>query len=206
MGELYAPNLTPAGPLKDWSDAEILRALREGVDRQGHPLVIMPSQAIHYASDEDAFALIAYLRSQPAVIHDLPPRNLSVLASIMVGAGLFPTSAQPPILEAIVAPAPGTLDYGAYMAASLGCADCHGNNLSGNSGGPGPSAPNLRAIVPHWKEDEFIKFFRQGQDPSGRIVADIMPWKNYGLALGDDDLKSLYQYLVSSQPVEESKR
>ena len=31
MGVLYATNLTPGGPLKDWTDGEIVRAIREGV-------------------------------------------------------------------------------------------------------------------------------------------------------------------------------
>lgn len=35
LGTLVAPNLTPGGPLKDWSDGEIVRAIREGVDRHG---------------------------------------------------------------------------------------------------------------------------------------------------------------------------
>jgi hypothetical protein len=30
LGTLVAPNLTPGGPLKDWSDSEIVRAIRAG--------------------------------------------------------------------------------------------------------------------------------------------------------------------------------
>jgi hypothetical protein len=32
LGSFFSINLTPAGPLKDWSDGEVLRVLREGVD------------------------------------------------------------------------------------------------------------------------------------------------------------------------------
>src|SRR5262245_60811045 len=40
VGTLYASNLTPAGEIKDWSDGEIIRAIREGVHRTGRPLII----------------------------------------------------------------------------------------------------------------------------------------------------------------------
>jgi mono/diheme cytochrome c family protein len=37
FGTLYAPNLTPAGEIKDWSDGEIVRAIREGCIRADEP-------------------------------------------------------------------------------------------------------------------------------------------------------------------------
>lgn len=35
LGTHYAPNLTPSGNIKDWTDGEIVRAIREGVDDTG---------------------------------------------------------------------------------------------------------------------------------------------------------------------------
>ena len=78
-------------------DGEIVRAIREGIDRDGRPLIAMPSQAYRNFSDADAEALVAYLRSQPAVDNPQPARNLNVLAALFLGTGLFPTSAQPPV-------------------------------------------------------------------------------------------------------------
>jgi hypothetical protein len=34
LGTLYAPNLTPGGSLKDWTEGEISRAIPEGVDNE----------------------------------------------------------------------------------------------------------------------------------------------------------------------------
>ena len=82
--------MTPGGPLKDWSDGEIVRAIREGLDRDGRPLLIMPSDAFHHLSDDDVQNLVAYLRSQPAVQHATPARDMNLLGLILVGAGLFP--------------------------------------------------------------------------------------------------------------------
>lgn len=66
IGTLWAPNLTPAH-LADWSDGEIIRAIREGVGRDGRTLMVMPASSFRNLSDEDAPSLVAYLRSQPAV-------------------------------------------------------------------------------------------------------------------------------------------
>lgn len=62
-GVSVSRNLTPTG-LKDWSDSEIARAIREGKSRDGSAL--KPPMAFNWyrnISDEDMKALIAYLRS-----------------------------------------------------------------------------------------------------------------------------------------------
>lgn len=62
-GVSVSRNLTPTG-LKDWSDAEIARAIREGRSRDGSPL--KPPMAFAWyknIDDADMKALIAFLRS-----------------------------------------------------------------------------------------------------------------------------------------------
>jgi mono/diheme cytochrome c family protein len=64
-GTSIARNLTPHETgLKNWSDAEIVRAIREGVSRDGSPL--KPPMAYGWyrnIGDDDMGALVAYLRS-----------------------------------------------------------------------------------------------------------------------------------------------
>jgi hypothetical protein len=55
--------LTPAGPLKHWSDGEIVRAIRNGVDPDGHWLTMMSYTNAGKLSDDDTEAVIAYIRS-----------------------------------------------------------------------------------------------------------------------------------------------
>ena len=66
-GESVSRNLTPHETgLKAWSDAEIARAIREGVDRHGQRL--RPPMAFDFyrnIRDDDMRALIAFLRSLP---------------------------------------------------------------------------------------------------------------------------------------------
>ena len=203
FGSIYAPNLTPGGPLKDWSDGEILRALREGIGKNGHPLMIMPSMAMHSMSDADAQAMVAFLRSQPVVQRDLPERNFSPLGAALIGIGLFPTSAQKPITQPIVAPQTGTVAYGEYLVHAMGCADCHGQNFAGLPASDlGPSGPNLTTVVPQWQSADFINLFHNGVNPSGRHISDLMPWKNYSHSLTDNELEDIFSFLHALSPVE----
>jgi len=201
FGTIWASNLTPGGPLKDWTDAEIARAIREGVDKDGRPLLIMPSKPMHNLSDADTAALIAYLRSQPAVKRDLPETQLNILGAALIGSGMFTTSAQPPITQPIENPPPGTAENGHYLVYSVGCIDCHGDNLAGiPPGGFGPSGPNLTVIVPNWEEEDFVTFFRTGVDPTGHQVSnEQMPLNDFSAALTDDELKDMYKYLSGLQ-------
>lgn len=64
-GESVSRNLTPhPSGLKDWSDAQIVKAVREGVGRDGTPY--RPPMGFGFyksISDADMAALVAYLRS-----------------------------------------------------------------------------------------------------------------------------------------------
>ncbi len=201
FGVLYAPNLTPAGPLKDWTDGQVIRALREGVDENGKPLLIMPSATFHYVSDEDAQALVAYLRSQPAVSRDLPAVSVSPIGALLLGAGMFPTSAQQPITEPVAAVPTGTAEHGKYLVDAFGCHDCHGPKMAGGSDPTGAQAPNVTTIVPKWSQAEFLQFFSTGTLPDGKKISDQMPWKDYRSAYTDQDLIDIYNYLHSLPPL-----
>jgi mono/diheme cytochrome c family protein len=76
-GVSYASNLTPdpGTGIGSYTDAEIERALRSGVRKNGSPMMPpMPWPNIARLSPEDMAALIAYLRSIPPVIHkNVPP-------------------------------------------------------------------------------------------------------------------------------------
>ena len=196
MGVLYATNLTPGGPLKGWTDGEIVRAIREGIGQDGRGLLAMPSQAYRHLSDADVQALVAYLRSQPAVDNPQPARNLNILAALFLGAGLFPPSVQAPVGSVTAPPAGPTAEYGAYLVAAGGCADCHGVKLDGvppNSFVP--PAPPLKPFAAGMSEAQFMAVFREGRRMDGSQVAEGMPWKNIGKTMSDDDLRAVQAYL-----------
>ena len=198
LGSMISVNLTPAGPLKGWSDGEVLRVLREGVGPDGHRLAIMGGQQSRHLSDEDLHAVIVYLRSQQPVVNDTPqpPDNLNTLALFMLGAGLVPV--EPPVTGAVTAPpkAP-TAEYGEYIVSFSDCHFCHGPLLDGVGGSPliPQKAPSLR-VVKGWTIDQFTKTLRTGFDPSGHQLSTVMPWKTIG-QMDDEELGALYAYLKS---------
>ena len=149
LGSYVSVNLTPAGPLKDWSDGEIFRAIRNGIDRDGQVLFAMSGARGRHLSDEDIQAVIAYLRSQPAVANDtpLPPDQYGPLALILVGAGVIPEG-EPPITEAIAMPPKGpTVEFGKYILSYQDCVLCHGADLTGGKPGQlAPVGPSLSAV------------------------------------------------------------
>jgi mono/diheme cytochrome c family protein len=205
VGTLYAANLTPAGEIKDWSDDEVIRAIREGVHKSGRTLIIMPSEVFHNLSDVDVQAIVAYLRSQPAAGSSTPATKLNLVGAVFIGAGLAPTSAQAPIAQPVVAPPAGaSAGYGEYLVSILGCRLCHGENLAGRkSGGPGPpGGPNLTLLLPRWGVEDFIHTLRTGVDPYGHTLAQGMPWKQFSSFASDEDLEAIYAFLHGLKPME----
>jgi mono/diheme cytochrome c family protein len=208
VGTIYAANLTPGGELKDWTDGEIIRAIREGIHKNGRALLIMPAGNFHTMSDEDVQALVAFLRSQPAA-PETPPTNINLIGALLVtiSGGAFLT-AQPPITGPLTRPPEGpTAAYGQYLVTSIGgCRDCHGPSLTGgeaDANGP-PAGPNLTTVGQRWSEADFIKAMRTGIKPGGKQLSDDMPWKDINAFASDDDLKALYAYLKTLTPVAEA--
>src|SRR5712692_1128576 len=190
LGDIYPPNLTPAGPLASLSDGDIWRIFRYGVFPNGRP-TMMPLARLHNLSDEDLRSVIAYVRSQPTVEHVTPPNNPSLFLAVFLGAGLFNINFDPPT-GAVNAPPKGpTAEFGAYIVSYNDCRDCHGEQLDGHPTGTGPAGPNLR-VVQGWTAQQFIATLRSGVDPSGHALQPPMPWKIYG-RMDDDELTAVYQ-------------
>lgn len=63
-GAVAAPNITPGKEtgIGAWSDGEKIRAIREGISRDGRALfAMMPYRFYARFSDEDTYSLVAYL-------------------------------------------------------------------------------------------------------------------------------------------------
>ncbi len=201
MGDLYPPNITPGGRLRNLSDADIFRILRSGIAPDGR-LTVMAFFPVRNLSDEDVTAVIAYLRTQKAVEGDKPPFNPSPLFAAFVGLGFIKAdAASAPILPVSAPPKAANAEYGKYVAAFGSCADCHGPQLAGDAPPPSPpGAPNLTVIIPKWSKDDFFKTMRTGVDPTGHSLQEPMPWKQIG-KLDDVELEALYLHLHSLTPV-----
>jgi mono/diheme cytochrome c family protein len=75
-GVAYPPNLTPSPRtgLGRWSDASIVAAIRTGSHGRAGQLTVMPWSFYRQMTDQDASAIVAYLRSIPPIEHTVPDR------------------------------------------------------------------------------------------------------------------------------------
>jgi cytochrome c2 len=204
LGVLHAPNLTPGGELATWSDGAIVRAIREGIGNDGQALWIMPSDQYRHLGDEDVAALVAYLRSQPAVTRTTPAKGFGLLGMVVIGADFFSNSVQPPISAPVAAPERTvTAEYGNYLIAVAGCRECHGEQLEGVAKNEFlPAGPNLPLLTSAWSDAQFIQTIRSGVDPYGKTLDnESMPWRSYAAAFTDDDLQAILLTIRSLAPV-----
>jgi mono/diheme cytochrome c family protein len=198
LGTFVSANLTPAGPLKRWSDGEIFRAIRNSVDRDGRQLFVMSLTNAGRLSDDDITAVIAYIRSLPVdgvVVAD-PPDQFNPLGLFLLGTGKLP-GGKPVITAAISAPpkAP-TVQYGEYIMSYQDCRECHGADLTGGVQGQLPPIGPGLSLVKDWKLQEFITTMRSGIDPNGHQLSEQMPWRPIG-KMDDEELTAVYTYLTN---------
>lgn len=196
LGELVGPNLTPGGNVARYTDAELGRAIREGLDHDGRPMLAMPSNDFRGLSDRDLAALIAFLRGQPAIERAAPARRLAPLAYLLLGAHALETSLQRVVAQPVPAiPEGATPAYGEYLTAYLGCADCHGTDFRGGRNPIAPRGPDLRPIVAHAPQETFRRALTEGVGADGRALNPmLMPWPVFH-RLSEFEVAAVYQFL-----------
>jgi mono/diheme cytochrome c family protein len=224
FGYVYGSNLTPDREtgIGAWSDGELVRAIREGVNRQGGVIFpVMAYQFYHGLSDYDALALVAYMRSPPPENHRVPARRLSFAAKALIAIGvLTPNAAITTRRQA--PPAGATLEYGTYLAwHASGCAECHTPRSPKNgkvdearplAGGlfPFPEegfsttgsnlTPDPTTGLGRWTEQQFLTAVRTGVRPDGRVLLPFMPWPSYS-EWSEQEVQAIWLYLRSLHPI-----
>ncbi len=231
LGVWYSKNITPDAEtgIGNWTDGEIVRALREGVRKDGTPLFpIMPMEQLHGLSDSDALAVTAFLRTLPSVRNEVPPNEPTFFVKVLFTLGAI--GPKPEIEKEIVAPAAGpTALYGRYIAMSASlCGDCHTpRNMSDGSfykdslfagssfafGDPEGLAiaayasnitPDMATGIGSWSEEAFLRFMRTGEGPDGTVRLGHMPYAATS-RWPEDYLKAVYAFLRTVRPVERPK-
>ena len=197
LGTFASANLTPAGTLQNWSDGEIFRAIRNGLDRDGQLLFAMIGGRGRHLSDDDIQAVIAYLRSETAAGSEIPKPldQYNPLLLMLVGAGVI-QEPEPTLTAAIARPPNGpTAEFGKYIVSYQDCILCHGADLAGGKPGQlAPIGPNLK-LLKGWTPEQFITTMRTGVTPDGHALNSQMPWRNIG-RMDDEELTALYTYIT----------
>lgn len=170
----------------------------------------MPSVEFQHLSDQDLGAIIAYVKSRPAVDRELPKSYLGPLGRALHLAGQFPALAAEEVDHSMRPPqrivAGPTAAYGRYLAMVGGCVGCHGPQLSGGHvpGTPPdfkPAANLTPAGIGHYTQDDFFHALREGKRPDGSAIDTFMPWQATR-RMSDDEIRAVYAYLrtVPSKP------
>lgn len=223
-GVVCAQNITPDPEtgLGNWSDDEILRAMREGVDRNGDALFpMMPYVHLRNLSDEDAKSIVTYVRTLKPIRHSVPAKKIDFPVNFIVK--FIPQ----PITGPVAAPDPKKdhLGYGRYLTRIGGCYECHtphdekqrldeARAFAGGWQMMGPWGRVITAnLTPHpdsylgrATKEEFIGRFRSfaSMDASNAPVPQkgrntVMPWLAFS-HMSDDDLGAIYDYLKTVKP------
>ena len=206
-----AANITPGGRVADWTDAELGRAIREGIRPDGTLIgPPMPFAMYRGLSDGDLAAVVAYLRTVPAVEHD--PGNSEYNIPL-------PPAYGPPI-DSVTAPDKAmTVEYGAYLAGPVAhCLECHtplgptGPMLDTDLGRGGfefhgPWGLSVAAnITSHedgladYSDDDIKTMVTQGRSPDGEPMMPPMPY-GYFARMDAQDLDAIVLYLRSLPPL-----
>jgi mono/diheme cytochrome c family protein len=209
LGVVQASNLTAGkgGVLSRYGDAELERAIRGGVGSSGHALKVMPSDEFQGFSDADVGAIIAYLRSVPAVDNELPASTVGPIGRLLYLKGDLPLLPAERIDRAAARktpPAGPTVEYGEYLSTVGGCRGCHGPGLSGGPiPGVPPEWPAARNLTPdpvtgigRWSEADFVRALRTGKRSDGTAISEVMPWKLAG-QMTDEEMHATWLYLRS---------
>ncbi len=204
VGTIYASNLTTgAGGIgTEYTAEDWVRAIRHGFDPDGKQLLGMPSKNLHYLSDADLAALLAYIQSVPPVDRATPDNSLSIPGYILLATGMMGDlpgdllghhmDEMPPAPESGV-----TVEYGEYLVTIADCTGCHGEDLTGGPSMGPPPGPDLTQSgdLGDWTEQDFVNTIRQGITPDGDVLDnEEMPW-DYYTRMTDEELQAIWMYL-----------
>lgn len=207
----YAPNITPDDTtgIGRWSDAQLGKAIREGMRPDGRLIgPPMPIEFYRNISDADLAAIIAWLRAQPAVKHEVPKSVYRIP---------LPPAYGPPVGSVSAPPASDKLRYGEYLATIGHCMECHTPRddkgmlvrTKWGAGGqsiPGPWGVSIsRNLTPgpgglkDWSDAEIAHTIRTGLDRNGQALKPPMAFAFYK-NINDADMAALIAYLRSLKP------
>ncbi len=219
-GRLCIRNITPdvETGIGGWTDGEIVRAIREGVSRDGEALFpIMPWFMYTGLSDEDAAAVIAYMRAQPPVKSFRPDRQLDFPLNVIFR--FYPKPLDGPVASP---PRSDTVAYGRYLSKIARCEFCHTARVRGRlepvaerlmSGGVpfimGKRTQYSMNLTRHetglgpWTKEMFVERFRLHTTPFPVTEEENseMDWVAFS-GMTDEDLGAIWDYLRTLPPLE----
>ncbi len=228
FGTIYAPNITPDKEtgIGTWTDAQFVRALREGVNEHGgHLFPVFPFTSYTRMTEADMLDLKAFLFTQAAVAQRRPRTDMP-----------FPIRWRPLqfgwkllfFKEGEEKPDPAQSaewNRGAYLTRALAhCAECHSprnrlgalqedKGMIGTPDGPdGALVPNITPDkttgIGEWSIDDLVTLLQTGMKPDfDNVQGTMAELIDHGLKdLPAADLRAIAVYVLAQPPVENRVR
>jgi len=221
-GTIYAKNITPDPEtgIGTWTDDEIMRAMTQGISKNGDTLFpLMPYVHFNHLAKDDLLSIIAYIRTLKPIKNKVPARQLMIPISMA-----YPAKALTPNVDGNVCPPESDkVKYGEYLTNAAACSDCHtpmgkeGYDFSKLfSGGfnfdvhtfkvnTANITPDSATGIGAWTEERFLNKFTPYREEKGYNydpgkMNTMMPLSCYA-GMTDDDLKAIYAYLRTVKPI-----
>jgi cytochrome c553 len=210
FGTWTSPNITPdkGTGIGNWTDDQIIAAVREGVRPDGSKLYpIMPYMNFNVMTDDDAKALVTFLRTLKPVDRSIAKFELKMAAA---------PAPKPPN----VAPGDDPAKKGAYLASLMLCSHCHwtpnkdftapaGPDKLFSGGLPMELPPMGKGVLfsrnltsdpetglGKWTEDQVVAAIKTMTKPDGKMIQGPMLFMQGGWSqLPDDDIKVVAQFI-----------
>jgi mono/diheme cytochrome c family protein len=218
FGTFHSPNITPDPEtgIGRWTDADFVRALREGVSPDGsHYFPAFPYPSFTGMTDQDMLDLKAYIFSLPPVVQPDREHEIDFPFGWRFSVWFWK---QLNFTEGPFAPEPARSaewNRGAYLVEALAhCGECHTPRswlggldraaaYSGTTDGPdGEKVPNItpdpETGLGTWSATDVIRLLRTGQLPDGDFVGSVMGEvvENGTSKLTDADRAAIAAYLA----------
>lgn len=190
VARIAGPNLSLK--IGHQSDADLTRAIRQGVAADGRALWVMPSEAFASLTDAETSDLLAYLRSKPPTGHAQIDKQIGPLGRLGAVMGKFRSA--PAMIGA--SHGPGLPDLGPQYAQgrslARACVECHGADLKGSEG---VKAPDL-TIAGAYDDADFERLLRTGIAAGDRklgLMTEVAPGRFN--VWSHDEMGALHAYL-----------
>lgn len=237
FGTLYASNITPdpAYGIGKWTEAQFVRAIREGVRPDGTSLYpVMPYPSYARMTDADLHALYVYIMHSVQPVAQAPQANtirwpFSLRFPLTLWRWMFAPSPEAARASAERSFASPELARGAYLVEGPGhCGACHTARgmamqelaltaqdgpryLAGGAAVDDWTPPSLRGEprtgLGAWSEADLTAFLRTGRTTRGSAFGTMEMAVHHGTQyLTDDDLTAMARYLKTLPPADTTEQ
>ena len=218
FGDVNAPNITVAkSGIGAWNETDVRVLLRSNKRPDESALYSKFHKGLGWLSDTDLSALIAYLRSLPAIENEVEQRDIGFIGRNTTGFFLSVAEIKgyvPQISQGF------RIEYGEYLTNSVaGCNRCHarpGGVFTSDkfmAGGEEVSfddevkvAPNITQSkdtgIGGWSEEDLKAYLRSGKTPAGREVDTRFCPVDFYQRASTAEINAVVAYLRTVPPIE----